>query len=436
MNLIKKISLSLCGKIWNKKIKNNYFLVLSVWLVFIILIFGGWFVKQQALFDKIFSLAPPEQGWPAAFIAILVLFFEGASIIALTANVKPAFSLAVPFGLLIAYYAVCRLFLLYNIALDLFFPFFFGAIAYIANFIYNFLSFDKERAEIKKTFQYYLAPEYIEALAENPKALKLGGEEKELTVFFSDIRSFSTIAESMSAGNLVKFLNEYFSAMTDIVMANQGVIDKYIGDAIMAFWGAPMDDKNHADNALRSALLMLEKLAELNKDWQKRGLPEIKIGIGLNSDKMVVGNIGSSKRFNYTVMGDAVNLASRLEGLCKYYGAAMIISEKTLNAASPDFCARLLDAVAVKGKNEPVKIYEILADARGKDEFIKIIDLSGRAVKAYFGQNWNEAVSLFGQLKQIDKNKKFADIFIERCQKFKTTPPDKNWQGVWQMTEK
>jgi len=235
---------------------------------------------------------------------------------------------------------------------------------------------------------------------------------------------------------LVGFLNEYFTALTDIITENKGVVDKYIGDAVMAFWGSPLADPNHPVNAVKSAWKILGELKKLNVGWAARGLPEIKMGIGINTGEMVVGNIGSESRFNYTVMGDEVNLASRLEGLTKYYGARIIVSQNTWDRAKGDFCGRLLDLVAVKGKEKPIKIYEVLSLKKDEAEFKELLDLSDRALSAYLGKNWEKAGGYFKKINQIDQNKMFSALFIERCRKFSNEPPPADWQGAWQMTEK
>ena len=202
----------------------------------------------------------------------------------------------------------------------------------------------------------------------------------------------------------------------------------------MAFLGAPLDDPNHAKNSVRSALQMLQALEILNSDWAKGDLPPLRIGIGINTDKVVVGNMGSEKRFNYTVMGDGVNLASRLEGLNKYYGAPLIISENTHSQVESEFSIRLLDVVAVKGKSKPVKIYEVVGSK--EEDHTKLISATNEALNAYFAGKWREAERLFGELAKIDKNKLYSHVFIDRCRYFQKHKSPPNWAGVWQMHEK
>lgn len=229
-------------------------------------------------------------------------------------------------------------------------------------FTYNYILEEREKRKTRGAFQYYLNPSVIEKILEDPESLKLGGEERVMTVFFSDIRSFSTISEKMTPPQLVEYINNYLTPMTDIVFEFQGTVDKYIGDAIMAFWGAPIYTPDHALLACKSALKQLGRLKELNEKYIATGFPPLKIGIGINTGKMNVGNMGSQQRFNYTLMGDEVNLGSRLEGITKYYGVAFIVSEATYLEIKDKakITARELDVVRVKGKTQPVGIYEII----------------------------------------------------------------------------
>ncbi len=228
-----------------------------------------------------------------------------------------------------------------------------------ALFVYRFLIVEKEKRQLRHTFSRYVSNEVVSEIMKNPEAIALGGEEREVTVFFSDIRGFTTISEGMSSPKLVAMLNRYFTLMTGEIIKNRGTLDKYIGDAIMAFWGAPLSDENQVDNALKTAVSMIAKLKELNKELTEEGLPEIKIGIGLFNGKAVVGNIGSTERLSYTAMGDTVNTASRLEGLNKEYGTQIIVGESVMKKAKDKYIFKFLGAVKVKGKNEEVNVYTI-----------------------------------------------------------------------------
>ncbi len=248
---------------------------------------------------------------------------------------------------------------------------------------------------IEGAFSSYLSPDLLKKLMREPESLALGGEKKELTVFFSDIRSFTTISESMDPQKLIKYLNRYFTPMSDIVMKNEGMIDKYIGDALMAFFNAPVDVKEHAAAACRSSLQMLDELERLNKVFVAEGLPIIEIGIGLNTAEVVVGNMGSDKRFNYTVIGDGVNLASRVEGINKTYGTHIIITEFTYAVVKEKFLTRPIERVKVKGKKEEVLLYELLKDTVTNREKVEVYN---RARELYNEGKRKEALEGFSML--------------------------------------
>lgn len=232
-------------------------------------------------------------------------------------------------------------------------------LATIVLFLYRFFIVEREKREMKKTFGKYVSPSVLKQITENPSAVKLGGEEKEITVLFSDIRGFTTMSEKTTPPELVRILNTYFSAITKKIIENDGVLDKYIGDAIMAFWGAPISEPKQADRAVKAGLEMLEELNRLNKTLASQGDPEIKIGVGIYTGKAVVGNIGSEHRFDYTAIGDTVNTASRLEGLNKEYKTEIIIGESTKNQLTEEFKITPLGSANVKGKMEALKIYNV-----------------------------------------------------------------------------
>ena len=237
-----------------------------------------------------------------------------------------------------------------------------GVLVYGGITIYRYFTEERERRKIKKTFQHYLSPAVIKHLLEHPEQLHLGGDRKELTVLFSDIRGFTSKSEKLPPEKLVALLNDYFTAMTDVVFQYEGTVDKYMGDAIMAFFGAPLEQPDHALKASLTALEMAKKLSQNKKEWCKKyGIDDLQIGIGIHTGMMVVGNMGSAKRFNYTVIGDAVNLASRLEGLNKEYGTQILISEAHYNKVKDHVTAKKLGEVQVKGKEESVAIYNLLS---------------------------------------------------------------------------
>ena len=248
---------------------------------------------------------------------------------------------------------------------------------------------------MKETFSSYLSKDLLNQLIANPQSLKLGGEKKNLSILFSDIRGFTQLSESMSPEKLIDILNRYFTPMTEAVLTNKGMLDKYIGDAVMAFFNAPVDVKDHAEAACRSALEMIEKLTIVNKELSLENINPIKIGIGINTADVVVGNMGSDSRFNYTVIGDGVNLASRVEGLTKNYGIDIIITEFTVAKISNNFIYREIERVRVKGKEEVVLLYELMPDINRSKEIKKLYD---KALNVYKREDFKEAELYFTQL--------------------------------------
>lgn len=310
---------------------------------------------------------------------------------------------------------------------------------YISTTLYKFMVEEKEKRQVKGAFQHYLSPEVIDQVLDDPESLSLGGEKKELTVFFSDVRGFTTISESLSPEKLCELMNAYFTPMTGIILKNRGVLDKYIGDAIMAFWGAPVTLPNSPDIACQSSLEMLFALDNLKKEFKEKGLPDIDIGIGLNTGPMSVGNMGSAERLTYTVMGDSVNLGARLEGLTKEYGIKIMISEFTYAKITPGkFFTRDLDDIRVKGKNEPVKVFELMRPDFLEDfdqirEFIKLFE-KGRTL--YRTQHWDGSKKAFNDCLAMKSDDKASEVYIERIQNYLDSPPEENWSGVYTFTHK
>lgn len=311
------------------------------------------------------------------------------------------------------YWVVRYLFISNMIYIDLFYPLISLLITGAAIEVVAFNIQEQSGRFIRNAFSSYLSSDLLDQLIENPEALSLGGESKELSILFSDIRGFTTISESMSPVNLIKLLNRYFAPMTNSVIANKGMLDKYIGDAVMAFFNAPVDVKEHADAACMSALEMIEKLHELNIELESDGIAPIRIGIGINTAEVVVGNMGSDTRFNYTVIGDGVNLAARVESLTKNYGVDILITEFTVAKLKKDFLYRKLEPVAVKGKSEPVLLYELMAVSDRSKEIQKLYNI---ALDSYMNKNVDEARRLFSELS--DKyNDITSEYFLSKIQK-------------------
>ena len=323
-----------------------------------------------------------------------------------------------------------------GIIMNVLYPLLSIALVYIILVVIYYLTEEKSRKWITSVFGKYVSPVVIENLIKNPDKINLGGEKRNITLFFSDIRGFTSISERLEPEELVHLLNEYLTEMTSIITKDQGLVDKYMGDGIMAFWGAPLDQIDHAKMACSSSLEMMDKLRELQKKWKKEDIPSFDIGIGLNSGDAIVGNMGSNSRFDYTAMGDNVNLASRLEGLNKMYGTNIIISENTYKIVKDKFESRKLDVVKVKGKKKPILIFELLSHkdktSKKQRDFIRLYEAG---LEHYFKKKWKESIKSFqASIKLIDDDA--SHVFIKRCQEFLNNPPPKDWDGIWEMETK
>ncbi len=291
---------------------------------------------------------------------------------------------------------------------------------------------EREKRKVRRTFERYVSPGVIRLIEQDPKKyFKAGGESRELTIMFSDIRSFTTISESLSPDDLVALLNEYLGEMTDILFKRWGTLDKYIGDAVMAFWGSPFPQADHAARACAAALDMSARLEELNLKWEVEGKKTLSIGIGINTGRVSVGNMGSSRRFAWTVMGDAVNLASRLEGQNKSYHTTRIVSEFTHAQVKDQYIFRDLDRIRVKGKLKPVRIYELLGFASANGKYQDLITRWNNAQSAYYRQAWDEAIQGFEDLVKRYPEDGPSQAFLERSLEYRKETPDPAWDGVY-----
>lgn len=307
---------------------------------------------------------------------------------------------------------------------------------YFAITVFRFFTEEKLKRELKSTFAKYVSPAIVDELLKEPKNLKLGGRRQRMSVFFSDLRGFTTISEKLPPEELSRILNLYLSPMTEIVFANKGTLDKYMGDAIMAFFGAPLPSENHAVQACRCALQSLEKLKDLQSQFASEGLPHLDIGIGINTGDMSVGNMGSNIVQNYTVMGDAVNLASRLEGINKEYGSKIIISEFTYKDVKDVFTAREIDRVRVKGKQEPVKIFELLKEGPATGNLQQKLQTFADAYQLYLQKNFQAALTLFENNLKSEGGDPISEVYVKRCQEFLKDAPPEDWDGVYVMKTK
>ena len=340
--------------------------------------------------------------------------------------------------------------------LDPIYPSLVVLLVYLAGSLLNFLRTEQEKRQVRTAFGQYLSPDLVEQLAENPDRLVLGGEMRDMTFLFCDIRGFTTISERFKKDpqGLTKLINSFLSPMTDLILARRGTIDKYMGDCIMAFWNAPLDDAEHASHACDSALAMFAALGALNEsleteaDAAGRAHDEIKIGIGINSGECCVGNMGSHSRFDYSVLGDAVNLASRLEGQSKQYGVGIVIGQETVKV-SPDSASLELDLIAVKGKTEAVHIYALLGGPQQRDSiaFHRLEEQHKKMLSAYRRANWSSALEHLGEARLLatqaldpafgtgNLDVLYA-LYRERIQHYIEAPPAAEWDGVFVATTK
>ena len=296
----------------------------------------------------------------------------------------------------------------------------------------------KLKQQIKKQFGTYLSAALVEKLQKNPGLLKLGGDERELSIMFTDVRGFTTISEhyGKDVQGLTSIMNRYMTAMTQAILDNDGTLDKYIGDAQMAFWNAPLDDPDHARNAVKTAMQMLKRLDTFNEEITKEGIPAFGMGLGINTASVVVGNMGSTQRFDYTCLGDGVNLASRLEGQSKPYGVRIIIGPLTYAKVNISYQCFELDCIAVKGKKEGVKIYTILEN-RLAENVMEVIRMHEAFLINYRAQKWDEAIALINALKKHNPElKKYYETMVERIKELQGANLGADWDGVFRATSK
>ncbi len=306
----------------------------------------------------------------------------------------------------------------------------------LVNVLYGFMFESKRREKLRTLFSQYVPSAHIDELFTAKSNLALQGEDRDMSVLFADIRDFTSLSERLSAKQLVTLLNMYLTPMTEIIFKHGGTIDKYVGDLIMAFWGAPLPNPHHAEQAISAAIAMQCKLLELNEQLKKQSIEPIRIGIGINSGMMIVGDMGSQFRLNYTVLGDAVNLASRLEGLCKFYGAAIIVSEST-QANQSRFIFRQLDRVRVKGKAQSIAIYEVLGEkSQLTPAILEELNYFNQALEQYFAKDWDAALAIMDQLASAHPQDQLYALYVERLRNFKHHPPAANWDGTYIHTSK
>jgi adenylate cyclase len=389
-------------------------------------------VYDQIKSDKYISAAPLNSQ-----LLLLIIMALVVSIAAILLKLRWSFPVGVIFiagYLWIAYSSFVNTGVVYHIVEPMFTLFF----CFASTMAYNAATEGRQKAQIKGMFEKYVDKAVVKQILDNPSLVKLGGEERELTTLFADIEGFTSMAEKMGPQNTVGMLNSYLTEMTNIIIENGGTIDKYIGDAIMSFWGAPLSDSDQAYNSCAAAINMQRKLTALHTKWIHYGRPVVNQRIGINTGRAVVGNMGAESRLNYTAIGDAVNLAARLEGVNKEYGTRLLMSEYTYRKVHDIVLSREMDLVVVMGKSEPVRIYELiaLADEVQTDATKKFLQYYHEGLEAYKKRAWKSAIDQFQQALAIRRDDIVSNLYIQRATMFMDSPPPDNWNGVFIMTKK
>ena len=381
---------------------------------------------------------------------LFAAFIIGAGIIWLAPTMVPLVLLG--FGVMIVTLMIGTSWYLYaqqRLLIDFTYPLLSSLVIYLTLIFTNYVKEQAQRRQIRSAFGQYLSPALVEQLVQSPEKLVLGGEERNMTIMFSDVRGFTSISElyKNDPQGLTSLMNRFLTPLTNAIIDRKGTIDKYMGDAIMAFWNAPLDDATHEINACEAALDMLERVAMLDiereQEAKSSGMPfiSLKVGIGLNTGTCVVGNMGSNLRFDYSVLGDSVNLASRLEGQSKTYGIPIIAGSKTALAAKDKFAILEIDFITVKGRTEPEVVYGIMGreDVAGSIGFQKLRDLTIKMMSRYRSRDWLAALETIEQGRAADGDRKLNtlfDLYVERIQAFRETPPPDDWDGVYALQTK
>ena len=392
-------------------------------------------------------VSQPGYGFGLEFFAAMI---AGLLVITIAPNLGPARLVAV--GALFATFLVGTSWYFYQYhrqLIDFTYPLMSTTAIYLTLIFSSFVREQAQRRQIRSAFGQYLSPAFVEQLAQSPEKLKLGGEEREMTVMFSDMRGFTSISESYKHDpqGLTALMNRFLTPLTNAILARNGYIDKYMGDAIMAFWNAPLDDKNHETNACDAAVDMLEQIDEVNAAREQEAMDgghvyiPLKVGIGLNTGVSVVGNMGSDLKFNYSVLGDSVNLASRLEGQTKEYGFPIIVGSNTAMAVKDRFAILELDFIMVKGKTEPEVIYAIAGreDVMHSARFQRLRNLTIEMLACYRSRDWDGALAAIARGRKTDEAqtlKLLYDLYERRIRGYQQNPPPDDWNGAYALLTK
>jgi adenylate cyclase len=375
--------------------------------------------------------------WVAIF-DLLAILVAGLCMGLVLPRVSVIPGLAAMLGIFMGYILFCQyLFIRHGLVLNIVYPLFVLLLVYLSITAQRYFAETKQKRFIKNAFSTYLAPSVVRQLIESPESLELGGEERDITAFFSDVQGFTSISETLSPPQLVELLNEFLTEMTDIILQYEGTVDKFEGDAIIAFFGAPNQLSDHAMRACRAAMHMQHRLDQLRRKWEAEGKPPLKMRIGLNSGRAVVGNMGSASRMDYTMMGDMVNTAARLEGANKIYGTTTLIGESTFRQAGDRFACRQIDTIRVVGRQEPLAIYELVDFADAVDDRLgKVIDEYERGLQAYCRRDWDLAIECFRRVMEIEPADGPGGTLLSRSLAFKQDPPAENWDRSYDIRVK
>jgi adenylate cyclase len=392
-------------------------------------------------------LTSPNYAIGAELVAAIVI---GALIIWIAPILSPFLLLL--FGAVVTVLLIGSSWYLYTqqkLLIDATYPLLSSILIYLTLVFTNYIGEQAQRRRIRSAFSQYLSPTLVEQLAQSPEKLVLGGEQRRMTIMFSDVRGFTTISEMYKDDpqGLTSLMNSFLTPLTNAIIDRKGTIDKYMGDAIMAFWNAPLDDPEHEINACEAAIDMLDRVEKLNRERKQQAaggtkpfIP-INIGVGINTGECVVGNMGSDLRFDYSVLGDSVNLASRLEGQCKSYGLPIIVGSQTANVAKDHFAVLEIDFVAVKGKTEPEVVYAIMGreDLAKSGRFQRWRDLNIEMLSHYRHREWAAALACIERGRALDEEDRFAmlyDVYAKRIREFQVAPPPEDWNGAYALDTK
>jgi adenylate cyclase len=372
--------------------------------------------------------------WMAIFDVMAMVFF-GILLGLILPRVGAFWGFIITAAIFSSHILICQHLFQKGLVLNLVYPLVVTLVIYVGITAYRYVTESGQKKFIRDAFSYYLAPSVVKQLIESPEKLILGGEERNITAFFSDVQSFTSISEKLSPQDLVQLLNEFLTEMTDVILKYEGTVDKFEGDAIIAFFGAPNELGNHAEIACKACIDMQKRLAVLREKWKSESRPELKMRIGLCTGPAVVGNMGSKSRMDYTMMGDTVNTAARLEGVNKLYGTYIMMSESTHHAIDKDkFLTRELDAIYVVGKQIPITIYQLIGYAEDNLAREAVLQYE-KGLAAYRQQQWDESAAFFNAALNLLPEDGPSRAMAERCEQFKRNPPS-GWNGVFNIKDK